>query len=89
MGLKEAYWNDSHLPHPQSADLNPIEGIWLTSKERVRKREWRTIEELKAIVQVEWAKIDQSEVMKRTDEMPRNGKQLVEVEGKRLRSGLW
>ncbi|KAI4264580.1 MAG: hypothetical protein L6R35_007294 [Caloplaca aegaea] len=41
----------TNIEHPSnSPDLNPIEGIWLILKERVRKRTWQSIVELKRIV---------------------------------------
>lgn len=63
--LKEANWVDS-LSHPaQSPDLNPMEAVWNILKQRVRRRTWNNIEELKAILQEEWSKITMQEVRTR------------------------
>ena len=43
------------LKHPpQSPDLNPHQGIWNILKQRVRKRQWHTLEELKKVILEEW-----------------------------------
>ena len=58
--------------HPtQSRDLNPQKALWGILFIRIRKREWKTLKELKTIVEDEWEKIDQSEIQKRIAEMPR------------------
>lgn len=87
--LRDQYCIKNHQHPAQSPDLNPIEGVWLILKERVRKRVWRTLEELKEVVQDEWAKIDQSEIRKRIDEMPERCRRLIESNGARLRSNIW
>ena len=38
---------------PQSPDLNPIEGCWYILKERMRKRQWDTLDQLKEVLQEE------------------------------------
>jgi transposase len=51
---KEAH-NVQNLFHPaQSPDLNPIEGIWLIIKQRIRRRVFNSEEELKEALQEEW-----------------------------------
>lgn len=78
------------LIHPaQSPDLNPIEGIWNILKQRVRRREWRTLEELKQILYDEWAKITIDEIRKRIDEMPIRCAELVKTGGEPIKSTLW
>ena len=54
------------LVHPaQSPDLNPIEACWNIIKPRIRKRTWRTLEELREVIQDEWSKETQKEIQKR------------------------
>jgi transposase len=74
---------------PQSPDLNPIEGIWNILKQRVRRRQWRTLEELKQILQDEWAKITMDEIRRRIDEMPSRCSDLVKTGGMPIKSALW
>jgi len=50
---------------PNSPDLNPIEGIWLYLKDRIRAREPRTLEELEQVAFEEWDQISVEEVAKR------------------------
>ena len=76
--------------HPiQSRDLNPQEALWGVLFIRVRKREWRTLKELKTIVEDEWEKIDQSEIQKRIAEMPRRCKLLIRNNGAFIKTPLW
>ena len=59
---KEAH-NVQNLSHPaQSPDLNPIEGIWLIIKQRIRRRVFDSEEELKEALQEEWDKITMEEI---------------------------
>jgi hypothetical protein len=55
----------------------------------IRKRTWRTLEELKAILQEEWSKITMQEVRARIAEMPQRCCDLIEHGGKPLQSALW
>jgi hypothetical protein len=92
-GLARQYKNSNwvvNLNHPaQSPDLNPIEGVWLILKMRVRQRVWRSIAELKAICQEEWSKITMEEVRARIAEMPARCHSLVKTGGKPIKSDLW
>ena len=74
---------------PQSPDLNPIEGCWLILKERVRKRVWHTLDELRAIIQDEWSKITMKEIQERIAEMPWRCKQAIKYGGKPIKGGKW
>lgn len=87
--LKEANWITTIEHPPQSPDLNPIEGIWLILKERVRKRTWHGIEEYKACIQDEWSKITMKEVRARIMEMTWRCRELARTGGKPIRSSLW
>jgi hypothetical protein len=51
--LKDDNWVPCLTHPPQLPDLNPIKAYWNILKQRVRKRTWRTLEELKAILQEE------------------------------------
>jgi hypothetical protein len=92
-GLATRYKRDNHIVciihPPQSPDLNPIEACWNILKQRVRKRVWRDLEELKAILQDEWSKITMQEVRARIKEMPGRCKLLVKTGGKPIKSKLW
>jgi hypothetical protein len=69
--LKRDSWVNTLKHPPQSPDLNPIEGIWNILKQRIRRRTWRSIKELKEIIQHEWSRITMKEVRTRISEMPR------------------
>lgn len=87
--LKKENWI-SNLVHPaQSPDLNPIEAIWNILKQRIRRRTWRSLEELKMILQEEWSKITMQEVRARILEMPARCKSLIKTGGGPIKSSLW
>lgn len=86
---RDANWIPT-LVHPaQSPDLNASEGIWNMLKQRVRKRTWSTHAEGEAVIQAEWAAIDQSEVQKRINEMSERCRKLATGDGGPIRSNLW
>jgi hypothetical protein len=89
MCLKEANWIDCIIHPPQSPNLNPIEGIWNILKQRVHKRTWQSLEELKEILQDEWSKITMEEVRARILEMPQRCQDLIKSGGKAIKSELW
>ena len=79
-----------NLAHPaQSPDLNPIEAIWNIVKQRIRRKVWRSLDELKAIVQDEWNKVTMQEVRARIADMPRRCRLLVKTGGKAIKSAEW
>ena len=92
-GLAELYKEENDIfcivHPPQSPDLNPIEACWNILKQRVRKRVWRSMEELKAILQEEWRRITMDEVRARISEMPDRCNSLVKTGGKSIKSHLW
>jgi hypothetical protein len=78
------------LLHPaQSPDLNPIESIWEIMKQRLRGGSWKTVDEFKAAIQREWDRVTQSQIRKRISEMRWRCKQVIALDGKRIRSALW
>jgi len=87
--LKDANWIDT-LRHPaQSPDLNPMEAAWNILKQRVRRRAWETLEDLKGILQEEWSKITMEEVRARIRDMPRRCQVLVSTGGKPIKTAQW
>jgi transposase len=87
--LKDSNWI-SILVHPaQSPDLNPIEAIWGILKQRVRRRKWDNLDQLKEILQDEWSKIAMQEVRARIAEMPSRCRTLANSDGKAIRSSVW
>lgn len=78
------------LVHPaQSPDLNPIEACWNIIKPRIRKRTWKTLAELREVVQDEWSKVTMKEIQARIGEMPNRCHRLVKSGGKPIKSNLW
>jgi len=73
----------------QSPDLNPIEALWEVLFTRVRKHTWNSLEELKAIIDAEWAAIDQSEIRKRIAEMSMRCKRLIFTNRSFVKTALW
>jgi hypothetical protein len=88
-GIKEASWIDTIIHPVPSPDLNPMEGVWNIIKQRIRCREWRSIEELKALLQEEWDRVTMKEIRARISEMPERCKSLVKTGGKSIKSELW
>ncbi len=58
-------------------------------KQRVRRRQYHTLEELKRIILEEWDRITMEEIRARISEMPWRCEQLVEFGGKPIKSELW
>lgn len=87
--LKRQY-NVDLLIHPaQLPDLNPIEACWNIIKPRIRKRTWRTLAELREVIQDEWRKVTQQEIQRRIMEMPGRCQKLIKSGGKPIKSDLW
>ena len=87
--FRERHGIDS-LHHPgQSPDLNPMEAVWNILKQKVRKKKWKTKEDLKRVILEVWADISQEEIQARIDEMPERCAWLVNNSGKGIKSGLW
>jgi hypothetical protein len=58
-------------------------------KQRLRGGKWQTVAEFKTAIQRESDKITIKEIRKRIAEMPWRCKQLIELNGERIRSDLW
>ena len=87
--LKQGNWIPNLIHPAQSPDLNPIEAVWNILKQRVCRRTWRTLEELKMILQEEWSKITMQEIQSRILEMPERCRTLVKTGGAPIKSSLW
>lgn len=87
--LKHINWINTLIHPAQSPDLNPMEGIWNILKQRIRRRTWNSLEELKEILQEEWSRITMQEVRRRILEMPERCATLVKTGGKPIKSKLW
>jgi DDE superfamily endonuclease len=87
--LKEQH-SIRNLVHPaQSPDLNPIEACWNILKQRVRRRVWNTLDELKDILQEEWSKITMEEVRTRISDMIGRCETLTRNGGETIKTALW
>jgi len=86
--LKERH-SIKNLQHPaQSPDLNPIEAAWNILKQRLRRRIFES-EEVKKVLEEEWAKITQEEIQDRIKDMPDRCSTLESTGGKPIKSGKW
>jgi transposase len=87
--MKDDKYISSLIRPPQSPDLNLTKGVWNILKPRIHKRTWRTIEELKAILQEEWSKITIEEVRRRIREMPERCEKLIKWGSGPVKSDVW
>jgi len=65
----------------QSPDLNIIENLWATLKKNVSRRHPKNKEDLWAILQEEWSKVDSSEVRNLYDSVPRRLQVVIKEKG--------
>ena len=87
--LKEDNWIEI-LTHPaQSPDLNVAEACWNILFQRLRKEVWKTIEQLKVVLQRVWAGISLKQIRRRIKEIPARCRQLVETGGMAIKSSKW
>jgi hypothetical protein len=78
------------LTHPaQSPDLNPIESIWQIMKQRLRGGRWRNVEAFKRAIEREWRRVTISQIRNRISSMKARSSEVIEQEGKRIRSDKW
>lgn len=87
--FKEGNWIVTLNHPPQSPDLNPIEGVWCILKQRIRKRIWNNLDELKGIIQDEWLQITMAEVRERISDMPGRCDLLVKTGGEPIKGQKW
>lgn len=97
--LRQAMWIDVIVHPAQSPDLNPIEGIWLILKQRVKRRlrypeedqpAWDgTKKHLKKILQEVWDTITMDEIRDRIADLPDRCHELTENGGEKIRSKKW
>jgi hypothetical protein len=66
-----------------------MEAILGILKQRIRRRRWDDIKQLKEVLQDEWSKITMQEVRARMVEMPSRCRTLANSDGKAIRSSLW
>ena len=66
-----------------------MEACWNILKQRVRRRGYNTLEELKQVIQEEWRAIIMEEVRARIADMPRRCELLVKTGGQAIRSDKW
>ena len=78
------------LKYPaQSPDLNPVEAVWNILKQRVRRRQWQNLKELRDVILDEWGRITIDEIRARIKEMPWRCRQVVATGGRGIKSSLW
>lgn len=65
----------------QSPDLNPMEAVWKFLKQRIRKRWWKTKEDLKKVL-LEWAEISQEQIQAEIDKITERYACLVDNDDK-------
>jgi DDE superfamily endonuclease len=63
--LKDNNWIPVPIRPAQSPDLNPMEAIWGILKQRIRRRSWDNLNQLKEVFQNEWSKITMEEIRAR------------------------
>ena len=70
-----------------SPDLNPIENIWRTMKQRIKARSRfpATVAEMRAVVQEEWDRLQPAGWNKYIDEMPAKIAEVVQRRGMQTR----
>ncbi|KAF2032251.1 hypothetical protein EK21DRAFT_61493, partial [Setomelanomma holmii] len=97
--LRQANWIAVIVHLGQSADLKPIEGMWLILKQRAKRRirypepgerEWDgTKRHLKQILQDVWASITIDKIRDCISQMPERCCELCENGGEKIRSANW
>lgn len=86
---KSVNWIDTLIHPPQSPDLNSSEGVWNILKQRVRRRRYSNVTELKRVILEVWDEISMEEIRARIREMPDRCKKLAASNGDAIKSDLW
>jgi hypothetical protein len=84
--FKAVNWIETLYYSSQSPDLNSSKTAWNMLKQRVKRRQWRTLTELKQVMLNEWDKIIMNEIKSRISEMFRRCKILTENEDAAIKS---
>jgi hypothetical protein len=87
--FKAINWIETLFHFSQSSDLNSSKTIWNMLKQRVKRRSFRIIAELKQMLLNEWDKITMKEIRDRISEMSRRCKILTENEDETIKSSRW
>ena len=89
--FKAANWITTLIHPPQSPDLNPSEAEWNILKQRDKRRQFRTVAELKEVLLDEWNKITMDEIRARISDMPRRCRILADEnhDGGIIKLGQW
>lgn len=80
-------WLGEHVPRylrpwpAQSPDLNPIEHVWAKLTRDVNRREPSTVDELWAVMQDEWRKLDPAFLLQLTQSMTRRLRAVLDADG--------
>jgi hypothetical protein len=87
--LKEQAGIANLIHPPRSPDLNPMEACWNIIKQRIRRRIWHSLAELKEIIQDEWSKTTKLEVRDRIADMPGRCETPTKNGGMPIKTALW
>ncbi len=87
--FKATNWIDILIHSSQSLDLNSCESVWNILTQRVKRRQWRIVSELKQMILNEWNKIIMNKIRNRINEMSQRCKILIENENEVIKSDRW
>jgi hypothetical protein len=87
--FKAVNWISTLSHSSQSPDLNSSKAAWNILKQRIKRRRWEIIAELKQIMLNEWDKIIMNEIRDRISDMSRRCRILTENESEAIKKGKW
>ena len=70
---------------PQSPDLNPIENLWCSLKQKIAARKPSNLLELKRHTKEEWENFDPSICKKLVESMPKRCALVIEAKGRHIK----